>query len=231
MPPAIRPTGITVAATAVVALAVLALAAGPPPDATSEATPPVAQPGPPLAATDDVIVAQPSAHRSAEAAEAAELRLRYAAARLRLAELDLERAVAANRMVPGAVGDRELARLRNHVTLMQRQFEIARALPRTAVRQATIAAAELAGDNARVDLDAALKANHRVPGSVSDLNIERLRARLELAEIRVALCRNPAFELSLLDEMQWSIDQLTDQLIDLRHQVETRGTADVGKPD
>ena len=152
-------------------------------------------------------------------------------ARSRPRELDLERAVAANRAVPGAVGDRELARLRSHVILLQRQFEIARALPRTAARQATIAAAELAGDNARAALDAALKANHRVPGSVSDLNIERLRARLELAEIRVALCRNPAFELSLLDEMQWSIDQLTDQLIDLRHQVETRGTADVGKPD
>lgn len=37
---------------------------------------------------------------------------------------------------------------------------------------------------ARGDLDAALRANHRVPGSVSDVNVSRLQARLELAEIR-----------------------------------------------
>lgn len=77
---------------------------------------------------------------------------------------------------------------------------------------------------------AALAANHRVPGAVSELNVKRLRARLELAEIRIALCKNPDYELSLLDEMQWNIDQLTDQLIDLRHQVETGGSGDIGKP-
>ena len=60
--------------------------------------------------------------------------------------------------------------------------------------------------------------------------MKRLRARLELAEIRIALCKNPDYELSILDEMQWNIDQLTDQLIDLRHQVETGGSSDIGKP-
>ena len=181
----------------------------------------------PSPAADDVIVDRP---RSAEATAAAELKVRYAMARLRLAELDLERALAANRAVPGAVGPREIERLRNHIRLMRRYVEIARDQPRTAARQATIAAAEAACDNLRADLEAALAANHLVPGAVSDLNVERLRARLELAEIRVDLCKNPNYELSILDEMQWTIDQLTDQLIDLRHQVETDGSNDFGKP-
>ena len=181
----------------------------------------------PVPVTDDVIVDRPP---SAEAVAAADLRVRYAMARLRLAELDLERALAANRTLPGAVGPREIHRLRNHIRLMRRHVEIAREQPRTAARQATTAAAEASRDNLRTDLEAALAANHRVPGAVSELNVKRLRARLELAEIRIALCKNPDYELSLLDEMQWNIDQLTDQLIDLRHQVETGGSGDIGKP-
>lgn len=181
----------------------------------------------PVPVTDDVIVDRPL---SAEAVAAADLRVRYAMARLRLAELDLERALAANRALPAAVGPREIERLRNHVRLLERHVEIARDQPRTAARQATVAAAEAGRDNVRADLEAALAANHRVPGAVSELNVKRLRARLELAEIRIALCKNPDYELSILDEMQWNIDQLTDQLIDLRHQVETGGSGDIGKP-
>ncbi|MFM8414389.1 MAG: hypothetical protein ACKOCX_06660, partial [Planctomycetota bacterium] len=100
----------------------------------------------PVPVTDDVIVDRPP---SAEAAAAADLKVRYAMARLRLAELDLERALAANRMLPGAVGPRELQRLRNHIRLMRRHVEIARDQPRTAARQATIAAAEAGRDNLR----------------------------------------------------------------------------------
>lgn len=167
---------------------------------------------------------------SPEAAAAAELKVRYATARLRLAELDLERALAANRAAHGAVGPREIERLQNHIRLLRRHVEIVRERPRTAARRATVAAAAAGRDDVRAELEAALAANHRVPGAVSDLNLERLRARLELAEIRVALCQNPDDELSILDEMQWNIDQLTDQLIDLRYQVETGASGDFGKP-
>lgn len=184
----------------------------------------------PAAVADDVVVEPAPAEQSAEAA-AAQLRLGYAVARLRLAELDLERAVVANHAAKGAVGNREIDRLKNHVALVRHQLEIARGQPRTASRQATMAAAHVARDNARADLDSALKANQLAPGAVSDLNLERLRARLELAEIRVALCQNSASGLSLLDEMQWNIDQLTDEVIDLRHRVETRGGGDFGKPN
>lgn len=216
------PTGLALASITIVSLVATAAAEPPAPEAAGGSEPvPVV--------SDDPVIAEPPVGRAAEAAAAAELKVRYAMARLRLAELDLERAVAANAAVKGAVGEREIERLRNHVSLMHRQLEIAREQPRTAARQATVAAARMACDNARADLDTALKANHRTPGAISDLNLERLRARLELAEIRVALCENPAYELSLLDEMQWNIDQLTDQLIDLRHQVETRGSGDFGK--
>lgn len=149
------------------------------------------------------------------------LQLRYTEARLRVAEIDLERAVAASRKIPHAIGDREVQRLTNHVAMLRRQVEIAREHPRTAARQASIAAAEVACDEARSDLEAAERANRRSAGSVSDINLERLRAKVELADIRLELCRNPEYELSLLAELEWNIEQLTDEVIDLRHRIDT----------
>lgn len=157
------------------------------------------------------------------------LQLRCTEARLRVAEIDLQRAAAANQKVPNAIGDREIRRLSNHVAMLRRQVEIAREHPRTAARQASIAAAEIACDEARTDLEAAERANRHSAGSVSDLNLERLRAKVELADIRLELCRNPEYELSLLAELEWNIEQLTDEVIDLRHRIDTAATNDPGQ--
>lgn len=158
-----------------------------------------------------------------------QLQVRYAEARLRLAELDLERALAINEQVHDAIGEREIQRLRNHAAMLKRQVEIAREHPRTVARQASIAAAEAACVDAQGDLDAALRANHRTPGSVSDINVARLRAKVEVAEIRVALCKSPDYELSLLAELEWNIEQLTDEVIHLRHQMEIGAVRDAGQ--
>lgn len=190
------------------------------------------QSGQPAPLTEKVV--EPAFGRAASPAPVElpeDLQVRYAMVRLKLAELDLERAVRANRAATGTIGDRELDRLQSHIRVMEKRLEIARARPRTAARQAIVAAAEAACGDARGDLEAAMRSNERTPGSVSRLNLERLQAKLELAEIRLKLCRNPEYELSLLDEMQWNIDQLTDEVIDLRHQVETAGSQDFGRPD
>lgn len=156
------------------------------------------------------------------------LQLRSTEARLRVAELDLERAIAANERFHDAVGDREIQRLRNHVAMLRRQVDIAREHPRTAARQVCIAAAEAACADARGDLEAAERATQRTPGSVSDINVERLRAKVELADIRLELCRNPDYELSLLAELEWNIEQLTDEVVDLRYKVEAGASRDPG---
>jgi len=179
-------------------------------------------------ATDDRVEG-PAESRTAAEAATDELSVRYALVRLQLAELDLERALEANRAVPHAIGDREIQRLHNHVIVMRRQAEIARARPRTSARQATIAAVEAARESAHADLAAAVQVNQRAPGTISRVNMERLRAKADLADIRLALCRSPEFELSLLAELQWSIDQLTDEVVDLRHQIDAKSAADPGR--
>ncbi|MFM1902293.1 MAG: hypothetical protein RLZZ440_193, partial [Planctomycetota bacterium] len=92
----------------------------------------------PSAGESNGVVSEPVAGRASavttQPESPADLQVRYALARLRLAELDLERALAANRQTAGAIGERELERLRNHIGVMEKRLEIARAQPRTAAR-------------------------------------------------------------------------------------------------
>ena len=178
----------------------------------------------------DDAVREPVAATPPDASAAHDLQVRYAQARLRLAELDLERAMAANAASKDSVGSREVQRLRTHVEMLKDQVAIAHSHPRTAARQAAAVAAEAACTDARADLEAALRANQRTPGTVSEINLERLRAKVELAEVRLAMCKSPDYELSLLAELEWNIEQLTDEVIDLRHRVETGGKHDAGQP-
>ncbi len=184
----------------------------------------------PEGSAGDAPVREPVPATPATAAAPNELQVRYAQARLRLAELDLERAVAANAASTNSIGDREVQRLRTHVEMLKHQVEIARSHPRTAARQAAAAAAEAACTDTRADLEAALRANQRAPGTVSDINVERLRAKVELADVRLAMCKSPDYELSLLAELEWNIEQLTDEVIDLRHRVDTGAKQDTGQP-
>jgi hypothetical protein len=160
--------------------------------------------------------------------EVTDVQIRYALAKLKLAELDLQRAVKLNRPVSNSIGALEITRLTNHVRLMQRQVEIAQGKPQSSAREVALVAAELARETAQADLDAALAANKRTEGAIKEINIKRLEAKLEIAEIRLELFRNPTYVPSPIDEMQWHIDQLTEQLIDLRHRLDTRSSNDFG---
>lgn len=180
-------------------------------------------------AADDDLVAAPTVANDARVDPNRDLAVRYARARLRLAELELERSLAINAQAPAAIGGREIERLEQRVASLRRRVEIARDQPRTAARQVTIAAAEAARDAARVDLDRAQAANRRMPGAVSEINLKRLEATVELADIRVQMCRSPDYELSLLAEMQWSLERLTEEVVDLRHRLDVNASQDFGR--
>lgn len=162
----------------------------------------------------------------------AELQVRYAERRLELAQLNLERAERVNRLVDRAVGPRESHRLANHVELTRRQLALAKEHPRTTARQTNLASAEVAVSNARADLETALRASARTTEvklpAVTAINIDRLRTMLAMAEIRLEMVKRPDYVPSLIDEMQWHIDLLTNEVIDLRHQLEAGGNNTFG---
>jgi hypothetical protein len=176
----------------------------------------------------DVVAAEAApAEQSLAEFSPAELQVLYAEQRLALAKLNLERAERANKLADRAVGPREVHRLSNHVDLTRRQLAIAKENPRTTAKQTNLASAEIAVANASADLATALKANEMTTdvklAAVSELNIERLRTILAMAEIRLEMVKRPDYVPSLIDEMQWHIDQLTNEVIDLRHQLDSGG--------
>jgi len=179
---------------------------------------------PPAAAEDDT--AQIIEHDLTDLTPA-ELQVRYAERQFELAKLNLERAERVNRLVDRAVGPRESHRLANHVELTRRQLALAKEHPRTTARQTNLASAEVAVSNARADLKTALRASARTTEvklpAVTAINIDRLRTMLAMAEIRLEMVKRPDYVPSLIDEMQWHIDLLTNEVIDLRHQLEAGG--------
>jgi len=161
-----------------------------------------------------------------------ELQVRYAERRFELAELNLERAKRVNHLVDSSVSPRESHRLANHVELTRRQLALAKENPRTTARQTNLASAEVAVANAQADLKTALRANERntegkLP-AVTAINIKRLQTILAMAEIRLEMVKRPDYVPSLIDEMQWHIDLLTNEVIELRHQVEAGGNSTFG---
>lgn len=153
----------------------------------------------------------------------AALHVRYAEARVRLAQADLEKARELNRQVPNAVSAIELAALEDRIALLEGLARDARERPHgngLAVQRAS------SRDAARRAL-AAIETARRVKRSsgsdgsrITDIDLSRLELRAEVARLRAELWDDPVMVPSLIDEMQVQIEQLSEQVHDLTHQLE-----------
>jgi hypothetical protein len=139
---------------------------------------------------------------------------RYAAARLRLAELKVARAEDLNRVMPGLLTETDMRRLRNRVALLHEQLETTRRLPHGNAADEQEAAARVRVRIAAEDLEAARAVRARNPAAVSDNELRQLEARCEIARLRLELWSDPSFRRSPVDVMQMQIDQLTDFVVD-----------------
>ena len=146
------------------------------------------------------------------------LAVRSAQIALRLAELNLEAALAANRKVANTIAASEILRLREEVKLARQnleKFSSGRA-PDTE-RQAAEANLRLAVDSYRK----ALAANRSAPGSVSDSDVERLRLMVEQNRLNVARQRAAVDDpKSALAEIHAELEQLREEVEQLRAQVD-----------
>jgi hypothetical protein len=149
---------------------------------------------------------------------------RYADARLRFAEMRLQKAEGLNAAKPGEVSEADLRSLRAKVELMQAEIAETRRHPHgngfVAQRQAAHAAVRLAEQ----DLQAALAVNRRRAGTISPLDVRLLDLRLEIARLRAEIWDDPAFLASTTDVLQMQIDQLVDQIQDMLLDVENAPT-------
>ena len=139
---------------------------------------------------------------------------RYAAARLRLAELKVARGEDLNRVMPGLLTETDMRRLRNRVLLLREQIEATRRHPHGNAVDEQEAAARVRVRIAAEDLEAARAVRARNPAAISDNQLQQLEVQCEIAQLRLELWSDPSFRQSPVDVMQMQIDQLTDFVVD-----------------
>jgi len=159
---------------------------------------------------------------TAEVSPHDKLHAEYAEARLKLAELDLEKATLLDNEGQGRMlSDDDWRRLRSRIAVLRDLVEINRQKPHgTGIHEQRIRA-RAAADNAEQDLRDAEALHERGPTPFTDISVRRAGAKAEIARLRLALWDDPANVPSIIDEMQMQIDLLTDHVIDLLDQIDS----------
>ena len=160
----------------------------------------------------------------------ADLHVRYAEARLALAEVDLERARQLNRRFANLVPAGEIAALEDRVGLLRGLARQARDTPHGHGLAIQRAAAHAAAARAAIALESARAARRTAATALSDIDLARLELRLEVARLRADLWDDATLVPSLIDDMQLHIEQVQEQLAELQHEVETIRASSIVKP-
>jgi hypothetical protein len=163
-----------------------------------------------LAQAEPPVAAEPTPSAPPDAA----VHERYAAARLRLAELKVAHAEDLNRQIPGLLTQTDMRRLHNRVALLREQLDATSRLPHGNAVDEQEAAARVRVRIATEDLEAARAVRARNPAAVSDNKLQQLEVQCEIARLRLDLWSDPSFRRSPIDVMQMQIDQLTDFVVD-----------------
>ncbi len=148
------------------------------------------------------------------------LETQLAEARVQLAKLELERAAAANKRMPGIYSP--IA-----VELLQRNVIVAEArlgeLSRTGDFNAhAIHLRELEGAQkiAELRLKNAQRLRQGLPASGDASQVESLRLRTEIARLELARARDPEHVATPLDHLQWQLEQLRHEMLEVTLRLE-----------
>lgn len=146
------------------------------------------------------------------------LRIRHAQACLELAESRLEHRLDINNRRPGFYTEKELRRYRQDVAVAKRHLATIRS--GDAVQVHLQHARELA-DVAKVDYQDALEVSAEKPGAMTKHQMNELRLKAEIAELRLAIWSHPeANVLSLMDHLHWQLERLSEEVLELQRRLD-----------
>jgi hypothetical protein len=164
-----------------------------------------------LAACGVLIYHRGSAAPATDGKPQGSLPVRYARAELRLAELTLQKAQEMNRKVPGTLIAGLMAQFAEDVEFAKLRLQNAQKTGGGDALEECLQRAELARRLAEGRLKKAVEANKRAPSVVDANELERLRLRLEIAELRLE--RGKSLVDATADaKLQWQLDMLNDDL-------------------
>lgn len=151
--------------------------------------------------------------------DAASIEQRLAETKLKLAEIELRQATDWNRRLPRTIPESTVDWLRRNVELAKEQVDIARQ-GEPHWHSLHIRQMEAALRTAESKLDRAEATNRAAPRSGGELNLERLRLKVELARLNLAKAKDPANIESPEAHLQWQVDQLRDEVDRMKDQME-----------
>jgi hypothetical protein len=144
--------------------------------------------------------------------------IRYARAHLRLAKLDLRRAVENNQRVPGMLSGTMIEKLRQSVVIAEEQLKQAMKGSKAQLHEIHLRSAETATTIAYANFQRIRSLHEKLPQSFLDIDVERARA--EVANLNLERARDPKNSKYGLPHLQWQVEELRVQLLDVQIKVE-----------
>lgn len=137
--------------------------------------------------------------------------LKYAQVQLRLAELRYRKAQDMNRRVPQTLAKGVIDQFADDVRFAQAQVKIAQETGHADAYRLWIVRSELDLENRQVELQVATDSNQRIPGAYTPLDMERKRASVELARLRVERGKSLA-NGSSEERLQWQLEMTVEEI-------------------
>jgi hypothetical protein len=156
--------------------------------------------------------------------DAESLDVRYARAHLELAKLDLRRAREIFSRYPQAMTVRTIENLEKHIAIDEEQLKQAKKTPDGSLHRIHVRGAEVALELAQADLKRKRMVFEKMPSTMAQLDVERAAAVAKVAMLNLERTKAQQASLSSLSYLQWQIETLRNDLLELRIQVETKGT-------
>lgn len=147
--------------------------------------------------------------------------VRYARAHLKLAQLDLRRVMEEHKRVPDLLPVTVIENLKRHVAIDETQLEQALKAPDGNLHEIYLRSAKVAVELAEADLKRKQKSYEQSPSTRSSLDVERAVAVVEVAKLHLEITEAKQSSLSSLMYLQWQIEVLRNQVLELQIQVQT----------
>ena len=142
--------------------------------------------------------------------------VRLSRAHLELAKLDLQRALETNKRVPNVFSTEFIETLRLHVEIDEAQLEQCLKGEDADPHQVCIRSAEAALKIAETDLKGIRATHQRMPSADSALQVERAAVVAKIAKLNIEKIKQLENSESVLTHLQWQIDDLRHQVLELQ---------------
>ncbi len=151
--------------------------------------------------------------------------IEYAEACLELAKVELARAESLNRRVPNIVPRIRMDGLKRGVQLAQEQVRVAQSFGNIVNNPVQLAFCETVAKDAQQRYTIAEQTRSQDPEAVSALELESLRLKAKTTNLRYRMWKERPYVPSMVEQMQWQINRLTEQIVELNDRLATLESA------